>query len=152
MSMSSAARIFTTVQAEANRQLQAELDALRAAKAAADAATEGRGREAADLGTQLSGAQAALAAATARIAELEGVRRKLHNAVLVRWMCRPRLMLSLRRLNMRACSGCNTVVPVGLVADLSSMDSTQRGSGNSHQHNPKLCLEALTAAALFCRS
>ena len=33
------------VQVEANRQLQAELDAVRAAKAAADAATEGHGRE-----------------------------------------------------------------------------------------------------------
>ena len=33
------------LQAEANRQLQAEVDTLRAAKAAADAANEGHGRE-----------------------------------------------------------------------------------------------------------
>ena len=119
----------SSLQAEANRQLQAEVDALRAAKAAADAATEGHGREvtfqptadghadvsvtndptpaehldsgsrlwwlpaaedddsctlqAADLGAQLTEAQTALASAQARIGELEAVRRKLHNAVLV---------------------------------------------------------------------
>jgi hypothetical protein len=70
-------------QTETATKLQAEVDALRAGKAAADSLAGGRGREAADLAEQLASSRAEAEVARSRVAELEGVRRALHNTVLV---------------------------------------------------------------------
>lgn len=72
------------VQTEAAAKLQVEVDALRASKAASDSLAGGKGREAADLAEQLAASRMEAEEARSRVATLEGVRRSLHNTVLVR--------------------------------------------------------------------
>jgi chromosome segregation ATPase len=73
----------TRIQAEVNSSLAEQLAAAQDAAAAAQALAEARGGDTAGLRQRVATLETAVAAAENRVQELEIVRRKLHNTILV---------------------------------------------------------------------